>query len=284
MRRILIAGCGDLGSALGRVLAARGEQVFGLRRDASRLPAAITPVAGDLAHPQGLRAVPREIDVLVYTASADAFEDDAYRRAYVDGVGNVLAAVNRERLQRIVFVSSTAVYGQDDGAWVDEDSATVPAGFAGCRLLEAEVLAAASGVRAVSVRCGGIYGAGRARLIEQVRAGAGCGDAPVLWTNRIHRDDCVGVLDHVLGLDAPQPVYVAVDCEPAPQCAVMDWLAARIGVAAPPRGGTIKRLRGSNKRCCNRRLLASGYRFIHPTYRAGYACELDAMGLASNEE
>ena len=284
MQRILIAGCGDLGTALGTRLAARGAQAFGLRRDPSRLPAAITPVAADLADPRGLRAVPRAVDVLVYTAAAAGFDDGAYRSTYVDGMHNVLATLDRDRLRRIVFVSSTGVYGQDDGGWVDEDSPSEPAGFAGRRLLEAEALAAASGVCAVSVRCGGIYGAGRRRLIEQVRAGAGCGDAPVLWTNRIHRDDCVGVLDHVLGLDAPQPVYVAVDCEPAPQCAVMDWLAARIGVAAPPRGGAIKPLRGGNKRCSNRRLLASGYRFIHPTYREGYACELDAMGLASNEE
>lgn len=282
MRRILIAGCGDLGRALGSVLAARGEQVFGLRRDASRLPAAITPVAGDLARPHGLRAVPREIDVLVYTASADAFEDDAYRRAYVDGVGNILAAVNRERLQRIVFVSSTAVYGQDDGAWVDEDSATVPAGFSGCRLLEGEAVVAAAGVSGVSVRFGGIYGPRRGQLIEQVRAGAGCGDAPVLWTNRIHRDDCVGVLDHLLHLPAPRSVYVGVDCEPAPQCAVMDYLAARMGLAPPPRGGVRKRMRGGNKRCSNKRLLDSGYRFIHPSYRDGYARELEAAGLATS--
>lgn len=283
MQRILIAGCGDLGTALGTRLAACGAQVFGLRRDPSRLPAAITPVAGDLADPQALRAVPRDVDVLVYTAAAAGFDDDAYRRAYVDGVRNVLAAVARDRLRRIVFVSSTGVYAQDDGGWVDEDTPTEPAGFSGRRLLEAEAVVAAAGVSAVSVRFGGIYGPGRGRLIEQVRAGAGCGDAPVLWTNRIHRDDCVSVLDHLLGLDAPHAVYVGVDCEPAPQCAVMDWLAARMGVPPPPRGGAIKRMRGGNKCCSNRLLLASGYRFTYPTYREGYARELAAMGVASEE-
>ena len=283
MRRILIAGCGDLGSALGVSLAARGEQVFGLRRDPSHLPAAITPVAGDLATAGGLRAAPRDVDALVYTAAAGAFEDAAYRRAYVDGVRNVLAVLDRDRLQRIVFVSSTGVYGQDDGAWVDEDSATVPAGFSGRRLLEGEALVAAAGVSGVSVRFGGIYGPGRGQLIAQVRAGAGCGDAPVLWTNRIHRDDCVGVLGHLVHLSAPRPVYVGVDCEPAPQCAVMDYLAARLGAPPPPRGGAGTRRRGGNKRCSNRRLLESGYRFIYPSYRDGYARELAAAGLAGSE-
>ena len=283
MRRVLIAGCGDLGSALGLRLAARGDRVFGLRRDPSRLPAAITPVAGDLAHADGLRTVPGDMDLVVYAASAGGFDDAAYRRAYVDGVRNLLDVLDRDRVQRLVFVSSTGVYGQDDGAWVDEDSATEPSGFSGRRLLEGEAVAAAAGISSVNVRFGGIYGPRRVRLIEQVRAGAGCAEAPVRWTNRIHRDDCVGVLDHLLHLRSPLPVYVGVDCEPAAQCAVMDFLAERLGVPAPPRGGAPERMRGGNKRCSSQRLLDSGYRFIYPTYREGYAHEIDAMGQHSSE-
>lgn len=272
MARILIAGCGDVGGAAGRLLAADGHEVFGLRRDVSRLPAELAPVAADLGDAEGLaRALPPRVEVLLYTAAAAGFDDDAYRLAYVAGLRNVLAATGRERLARVVFVSSTGVYGRDDGAWVDEHSPPEPAGFSARRLLEGEALAAASGITAVSVRFGGIYGPGRTRLVGRVREGGGCTASPVQWTNRIHRDDCAGVLRHLAILDEVQELYLGVDCEPAPQCAVMDWIAARLGLPPPPRTGGERRRRGGSKRCSNARLLASGYRFLYPTYREGYA-------------
>ncbi len=283
MARVLIAGCGDVGSALGLRLHAAGHEAFGLRRNVAALPEGITPVAADLNDPSSLgdalrEAVAGDLHYLVYTAAASGFEDAAYQRAYVTGVDNVLAAVDRERLARVVFVSSTGVVAQSDGEWVDETSPTRPAGFSGRRLLEGEARIAACGPSSVSVRFGGIYGPGRTRLLRNVRAGEPCRDEPVSWTNRIHRDDCAGVLEHLLFLDGVEPLYLGVDCEPAPQCAVMDWLAQRMDCAPVPRrsdGGTGGR-RGGNKRCSNARLLASGYRFRYPTYREGYAAVLES--------
>ena len=277
MAKVLIAGCGDVGSALGLRLRAAGHQVFGLRRNVDALPAGITPVAADLDDPASLReAIPGELDQLVYTAAASGFEDGAYRRAYVTGVDNVLAVVDRRRLARVLFVSSTGVYAQDDGTWVDEASPSRPGRFSGKRLLEGEARIAACGVSSASVRFGGIYGPGRNRLLRNVRAGEACSEEPVPWTNRIHRDDCAGVLEHLLTLNEIEPIYVGVDNEPAPQCAVMDWLAAQMGCPPVPRsaGGGAGRRRGGNKRCSNARLLASGYRFRFPTYREGYAAVL----------
>ena len=278
MARILIAGCGDVGGELARQLAGAGHRVFGLRRNAAALPPEVEPVAADLADPATLGRLPADVEALVYTAAAGGFGDDAYRRAYVDGVRNVLAALAGHPLRRVLFASSTGVYAQDDGGWVDEDSPTEPAGFSGRRLLEGEGLVAACGVPAVRVRFGGIYGPGRTRLIDQVRAGATCSESPVAWTNRIHRDDCAGVLAHLLALDAPAPVYVAVDCEPAPRCEVLDWLADAVGAPRPKRvPGAEPRARGGNKRCSNRRLLDSGYRFRYPGFRDGYAAMLAAL-------
>ncbi len=282
MSTILIAGCGDVGSALGVRLAQAGHRVLGLRRDPSRLPREIEGVAADLSDPTSLAAVPDGVQVLVYTASAGgAFDDAAYQRAYVIGLANALARM-RGSLERVVFTSSTGVYGQDDGGWVDEDSPTEPAGFSGRRLLEGEALAGDAGVPGICVRFGGIYGPGRTRLLDRARAGATCSDTPVVWTNRIHRDDCAGVLAHLVGVADPHPRYVGVDCEPAPQCQVMDWLAQRLGAPRPRRvsGAEATRSRGGNKRCSNRRLLASGYRFAYPTYRDGYAAMLDGSAEA----
>ena len=282
MARVLIAGCGDVGTALGLRLHDDGHEVWGLRRRPDRLPPAIRGIAADLAAPSGLDALPAGIELVCYTAAAGGAGDDAYRAAYVDGVRNLLAALRDggHPARRFCFVSSTSVYGQDRGEWVDEDSPTEPNRYTGRRLLEGEALVRAAPMQGVVVRLAGIYGPGRERLIRQVLDGKPCQAEPPSYTNRIHRDDCAGVLGHVLTIDDPAPVYIGVDNSPAPQCEVYAWLAERLGVPPPVHeraaDGEAARM---NKRCRNERLRASGYRFRYPTYREGYADVLKDMGL-----
>jgi nucleoside-diphosphate-sugar epimerase len=273
---VLIAGCGDVGSALGLLLAADGHEVFGLRRRPEHLPAPIRPVAGDLGDAATLAAIPPDVELVAYTAAADGFDDGAYRRAYVDGVANLLAALRAAAapVRRLLFTSSTAVYAQTDGGWVDETSATEPGGFSGRRVLEGERLVTGSGLHGIVLRLAGIYGPGRTRLIDRVRDGlATCSDGPPRWTNRIHRDDCAGAARHLLTLADPGPVWLGVDDEPADECAVLDWLAARLGAPPPrrvPSDPAGARRPQSNKRCSNRALVASGYVLRYPTFRDGY--------------
>ncbi len=287
MARVLIAGCGYVGTALGRELAARGDQVFGLRRRPEDLPREIHGVAADLCEPGSLDALPHGLQAVVYAASATGFSDEAYRAAYVDGVRNLLDALVRRNQapRRIVFTSSTAVYGQQEGEWVDEDSVPAPVGFSGRRLLEGEKLLSGGPFPAVVLRLGGIYGPGRTRLVESVRSGSAvCREG--LYTNRIHRDDAAGAVAHLLALERPAPLYVGVDQEPAEECALLGWIAERIG-APPPRreaaGAVATRAGGrphGSKRCRSERLRRSGYRFRHPSYREGYGALLHELGLA----
>ena len=280
-RTVLIAGCGDVGNALGARLLADGVEVHGLRRNVTRLAAGIRPLAADLSVLAGFAAP--AVDAVVYAATPDHGDDEGYRRSYVLGQRNLKAALERVGVTpaRWLFVSSTGVYAQGDGEWVDEDSPTAPGRYSGRRLLEGERAAAEAAAIGVSIRFGGIYGPGRNRLIERVRDGGLCHETPPLWTNRIHRDDCAGVLRHLLRLPSPAPVYVGVDHEPAPQCAVMDWLATRLGVARPQRAAHDDAPTCSGKRCSSVRLQASGYCFI-PSYREGYAAVLDARRVAGD--
>ncbi len=269
--RVLIAGCGYVGARLAAELVAGGHRVWGLTRHATELPAGVQNVVADLS--VGSLALTTELDAVVFAVAAKAHDEATYRAIYVRGAENLLASLTQAGLapKRLIFTSSTAVYAQDDGSWVDEGSPTQPVDFTGRIMLEAERVFATAPYPHVVVRLGGIYGPGRMRLVEEVRSrraqlqpGVGA------WTNRIHRDDCAGVLAHLLMLDQPDSCYIGVDCEPALRNVVLSWLASELGVAPLSAAAAASSRRPSNKRCSNARLLASGYRFRYPSFREGY--------------
>ena len=283
MSRILIAGCGDVGTALGLSLAEHGHEVFGARRSAHRLPEPLHPLPVDLIDARAIeRAIPT-VDTAVYAVAAGSRDEGAYRRAYVDGVSALLEVLEAraDPPRRVFFVSSTSVYGERGGEWIDETAPLAPRGFAGESLAAGERRMLASPIPATVVRFAGIYGPGRGWMIERARAGASCAGDPPKFTNRIHRDDCAGVLAHLVGLgDRCDDAYIGVDDAPVEECEVLEWLAARLRAPAPRRvGGDEAASRGSGKRCSNARLRASGYRFRHPTFREGYAAVLAGEGV-----
>ena len=277
--RILIAGCGYVGSALGLLLASEGHTVFGLRRNTAALPDAVKPVRADLSRPLPPETLPDDLDAVVCAASPGGSSDEAYRTAYVDGPRNLISSLGGQGIERLVLVSSTGVYGQKNGEWVDEDSPTEPNGTSGKRLLEGENLVLASPLPATVLRLGGIYGPGRTGMIERALGGTPPEDDPPQYTNRIHRDDCAGALRHLLLIPDPDPVYLGVDHEPADRRTIAEWLASRPGEGPPSSQATPNEPKArpgrTNKRCSSQRLLRSGYEFRYPTFREGFAALLD---------
>ena len=273
--RILIAGCGYVGSALARELVRDGHEVFGLRREPTDLPDDVVPVAADLAEERGLDQVPGGVDACVSAISADERSQGAYEAAYVRAVRNLRSLLEAESpdCQRWVHTSSTAVYGHESGDWVDEATSTTPSSFTGRTVLEGEGLVLGSSVpHRTVIRLGGIYGPGRTRLLDSVRSGrATCPPDPT-YTNRIHRDDAAGAIRHLLDLAEPPEVVLGVDTEPAERCEVLTWMAEQLGAPAPTTGPGSNR---GNKRASSARLQATGFAFRYPTFREGYRTILD---------
>ncbi|HLT04208.1 MAG TPA: NAD-dependent epimerase/dehydratase family protein [Pseudomonas sp.] len=273
--RLLIAGCGDLGCRAGLQLASQGWSVRGLRRQVAALPAGIAPLAADLSQPRCPAGWPeRSPDYLLYAAAAERSDEAAYRAAYVDGLRHVLGwlAERGQRPKRLLFVSSTAVYGQHQGEWVDEASPCEPRGFTGRILLEAEQQALGSGIPASVVRLAGLYTGDSRWLVDQLRAGQMPPAQPPLYSNRIHRDDAAALLACLLRADARgetlESIYLGVDDEPAPLHEVAQWLQARFGIDTPP-GAPMQRRAGS-KRCRNARARSLGWAPRYANYREGY--------------
>lgn len=271
---ILIAGCGDVGSKLGQLLLQQGHKVIGLRRNINQLPSGIQGISTDLTQFPSLSSGLKDIqacDILVYSAAASQHNESGYQAAYVDGFKNVLDALP-VKPKHIFFTSSTSVYHQKDHEWVDETSPCEPASFSGKIMREAEQQVLSCGIPASVVRFSGIYGPGRDRLIQRVKGGDAAPAEPQQFSNRIHRDDCAGVLEHLVSKAlANKPVdncYLATDDTPVPLHEITHWLAQEMGVEIKTE--TFSRRTGS-KRCRNQRLKESGYQFKYPTYKEGYS-------------
>lgn len=267
MANVLIIGCGDTGSRLAQILVQASHAVTGVRRSRSAIPG-VAMAQADITRPFRLDiSAPDYVFILL---SPDESSREGYERTFLTGLENIRTALESWSPKRVFFVSSTSVYGEDSGEWVDEDTPPRPKGFNGEVLLQAEALACRFWPATV-VRFAGIYGEGRLRLLKWVESGRPVN--PVLWSNRIHVADAARLLaflmeQHVQGRELEE-VYLGVDDCPVLQAEVLDWLAGRMEIPAVPRQQVSDG--GANRRIGNGRIRRLGFRFCYPDYRAGYA-------------
>ncbi len=270
--KVVFIGCGDIATRAALKLQNSGTAVLGVRRQISNLPADLPATAADVLNPSSLEFLRNsDANTLVYSLAADSFNEESYLNAYVTGLNNTIQACDFGQIKRLIFISSTAVYHQNDGSQVDELSPTAPQRFNGKVMLEAEKLALATGV-GTALRLSGIYGPGRLRLVDRVRNGHCSDERSATWSNRIHVEDCAGVIAHLVNQDTLPEVVLGSDSLPATSVDVESFIAEQLGVEkqyAEPNSKRPKRIAGS-KRCDNRMLLGTGYQFTHPDYRSGY--------------
>jgi nucleoside-diphosphate-sugar epimerase len=236
-------------------------------------------VQADLTVASTLKDLPDCIDTLVFMPTPARRDEASYETIYLKGWQRLWQALPREP-GRSLLVSSTAVFGQSDGALVDEDTGPAPQGFNGRVLMAMEEQGRACTKRLVTVRFSGIYGPGRGRLAKlATRKGLEVQLSPPFFTNRIHRDDAAGALSHLLQMGEPLPLYLVSDDLPAPRYDVMRWLARAQG--APDPVGVQNRSAGRGKQISNSRLRKSGFRLEYPDYRRGYGA---VLGLENGRE
>jgi len=270
--KVVFIGCGDIATRAALKLQEGGTAVLGVRRRIGDLPASLPATAADVLNPSGLGFLGNtEATTIVYSLAAGSFDEESYLNAYVTGLHNTIEACDFTHIKRLIFVSSTAVYHQNDGSLVDELSPTEPERFNGKVMLQAEKLALATGV-GTALRLSGIYGPGRLRLIDRVRNGQCSDENSVTYSNRIHVEDCAGVIAHLVNQDTLPEVVLGSDSIPATSVEIETFIADQLGIAkqyAEKVGNKPVRIAGS-KRCDNRLLLNMGYRYAYPDYRSGY--------------
>ena len=273
--RVLVAGAGWLGSAVARALTARGDEVIALRRDPARAEAlrapGVTPLALDLSAPGAAARLP-DFDAVVACQSAGADTAEAYRAAYVEANVTLLEAAARTGARKLVYTGSTGVFGQRDGEVVTEATPPAPSSPSAEVLVEAErlVRGAAPGVPACLLRLSGLYGPGRAGVLQRVRSGAlALGPGDEAFMNFCHLDDAVALVLAALDRGEPGATYHGSDAAPPRRREVIEWVASRIGVeparSATAAGGPNRRIDSAWTR------QALGVTLRYPSFRDGLA-------------
>ena len=268
MRR-LVVGSGYLGERVARLWRDKGDEVFATTRG-SRVDAlsraGLQPLTLDVMRGP-LRELP-VVDTILFAVGRVRGSGVSAFDIHVQGLGAVLDA-RPASPGRVLYVSSTGVYGQDAGEWVDEESVCEPTREGGRASLAAEQLLRthAQGHNATILRLAGLYGGSRVPWQSHVIGGRTIAGSPDAYVNLIHADDAArAVVAAAASAAAGGRVYTVSDGNPPTRGAYVQWLAQRFGVAAPPfEGGS-----GLGKRVRNERLVGElGVRLTYPSFREG---------------
>ena len=287
MAKVLLVGCGDLGSTIATNLKHEHE-VTGLRRSIHAASSGMQIMCADVTQPNTLSVLQNlNPNIIVYCISADGSSDTQYQAAYVTGLKNVLATqANNHALNHVFFVSSTRVYGQITDDLLDESMPAIPADFGGERLLEAEnalkdfclnFCTKVQACKPISMRLSGIYGTGRLYLANMAKD-VSKWPTDNHWSNRIHRDDAAGFIAFMVEKASKnqqlEDCYIVTDDMPTQQYEVLTWLAKQQNIdvsnvkTPTPHGG---------KRLSNKRLRDTGFKLQYPNYQAGYSDILQSL-------
>ncbi len=267
--RKLIIGCGYLGERVAQKWLGDGYETWALTRSeehASRLAeSGLIPLFGDVLDLGSLQKFP-QVETIFYAVGFDRASKSSKRTVYVEGLRNVLEGT-RGKCRRFVYISSTSVYGQDNGEYVDEFSGASPSEENGCICRDAEAVVweqfrptdrEASIDDAVILRLAGLYGPGRLLAREQqLRRGGLLLGNPETWLNLIHVEDAVQAVLAAEERGQSGATYLVCDDRPIRRREYYAALAAQLGLAPPE----FEKLAADasehshfNKRCVNRRM------------------------------
>jgi nucleoside-diphosphate-sugar epimerase len=233
---VFIVGCGDIGRRVAALWLRHGARVTALARNAIRADEftrlVIAPVIGDLDRPESLTAPPTHAVIYYFAPPPSQGITDPRMR-------NFLSAIDpAARPARIIYISTTGVYGNVHGAWVTEESPTNPTTDRSRRRLDAEQTlqqwSAAHQVPCVILRVPGIYGPGRLP-IDVVKSGRPIPrESESLYTNRIHADDLANICVIAGDPQRPAGIYNVSDGHPGTMAQYFKAVADLIGAPRPP--------------------------------------------------
>ena len=285
MTKRLIIGCGYLGRRVAATWVADGHQVFALTRSRQHAEdfrqAGIQPLMGDVMSADSLPDFP-DVEQVLYAVGFDRNSGHSIGDVYVQGVKNISEALP-DSVKQVVYISSTGVYGQTDGSWVNEQSATQPTRPGGIACLEAEQILQQGrlGERTTVLRLAGIYGPNRVPRLEQIKRGEPLSVPQDGWLNLIHVDDAVTIVNTIFTQQPKHSCYLVSDGTPVNRSVYLAEIAAILDappitfVSADPGSAVTQRASGTKR--ISHRCLTDEFDIAwqYPTYRDGLASILE---------
>lgn len=281
----LVIGCGYLGEpvALEWLGQRRKRQVFATTRSERHrremINLELTPVVCDVTQPETLKALPKA-DTVLYAIGLDRAAGKSMREVYVDGLAAVLDHLPPPK--RFIYVSSSSVYGQQDGSWVDEGCATEPHEESGKIVLEAEKLLRGRIPEAIILRFAGIYGPDRLLRQQAIEAGEPLAGDPEKWLNLIHLFDGVEAVMAAEKRGVPGKTYNVSDGNPCTRRQFFTELARQLKAPEPRfvplESGARSSHDSGHRRISNERLrTVLGVYPRYPSYAEGLAATIRLM-------
>lgn len=272
-KTLLMVGLGDLGGRIASQAIDASFDVWGLRRG-SNVPQGVQLIQHDAS--QTWPVLPTSPSDIVLCLSPTGREASAYRKAYFDVAHQALRALHQHPEAHVWLISSTGVYGQSKGEWVDEQSPRCPKRETAKVLVDAENVWLESEQPVTILRPSGLYGPGRFFLIRQAQQGILPPKEPAIFTNRIHIEDAARAVMHLIvrrhqGLSIARE-YNLTDTEPAPLDEILAWLQGQLGISSTQ----VTPIYRDSKRVRHTRLKETGFVWRYPDYRAGYEEILNA--------
>lgn len=282
--KILFVGCGDLAAHTINALATHAEasaiQLYGLRRTISNLPRTllpIIPIAADLSDLQSLTILnTHKFDLIVVTLTPDVYTEAGYLSAYYQNLKHLLRALKRHTApNRLFWVSSTRVYGEDHTGVLDERIIPIPSDYRGEILFRAENLLQTVSFPTTILRLTGIYGEKRPSIIATAQIPQR--SIKTQFSNRIHIQDAGSFIAHLIGytrIRPPAPLYIVTDDQPTPFCQIIDWVQAKLNIQVESNTETdliIERqlLENHSRRFSNALAKSTGWMPAYPSFREG---------------
>ncbi|NPD14331.1 SDR family oxidoreductase [Xinfangfangia sp. D13-10-4-6] len=282
MKTLLSLGHGYCARALAQRLLAQGWQVIGTTRDPGRMAeiaaTGAEPLLWDTDAPATLQPALARATYIVHSASPTA-AGDPFLTAW--------PAIREARAEWVGYLSTTGVYGDTKGAWVDEDSPVLPARARSGERVAAERDWLATGLPVHIFRLAGIYGPGRGPF-EKIRNGTArriMKEGQVF--SRIHVDDIVQVLLASMARPRPGRIYNVCDDLPSSAAEVLSFAAGLLGLPEPEAvdfseakmGPLARSFYEECRRVRNTRIREElGVRLLYPDYHSGLRGILAAEG------
>jgi nucleoside-diphosphate-sugar epimerase len=257
-RRRLIIGCGYLGKRVASRWLAAGDTVYATTRSrahADQFEAmGLHPLQGDVtAAADAANRLPTlpTVDTVLWAVGVDRTAPASYEDVHVTGLQRLLDRLPGQ--PRFIFISSTGVWGDGSGGFVNETTPPTPAREAGRALVAAEArLQAHRHGPGVVLRLAGLYGPDRLPRLADLQAGKPLPADPASWLNLIHIDDAAAVACDVAELSAPRPLYVVSDGSPIRRRDWYEGLARITGNPSPAWDPAASQSRGGDKRVDSR--------------------------------